>query len=284
LATNNFIPEIWCARLLGTLDKTHIYAARCNRDYEGEINALGDTVRINSIGDVSVSTYTKGTNHAAPEELDDAQQILQITEAKMFNFAVDDVDKAQANVGILDAGMERAGYALRDTVDTFLASLMTVATTANLIGSTNSPKADLGTLGQAYEYFVDLKTLLDEANVPSEGRWAIVPAWFEGLMLKDERFVSFGTSENRGTAANGVVARAAGFDIGMSNNVPNTAGTAYKIIAGHQMATSFAEQLRKMEAYRPELRFADAVKGLHLYGAKVVRPNALAVLTANRPA
>lgn len=284
MATNNFIPEIWAARLLDHLDTAHVYAALLNRDYEGEIRDKGDTVRIQMIGDVTISDYTKNTNHAAPDELTDAQLILQITESKMFNFAVDDIDRAQQNASTMDAGMQRAGYALNDTADTFAAALLAAGVaTANEIGSTASPKADLGTLGAVYDYMVDLKTLLDESNVPKEGRWCVVPAWVEGLLLKDERFVSFGTSENRGTAANGMIGRVAGFSVAMSNNCPNTAGSDYRIIAGHSMAASYAEQIRKVEAYRPELRFADAVKGLHLYGAKVTRPNALAVLHANRP-
>lgn len=283
MAVNNFIPEIWAARILGNLHKAMVYASLANRNYEGEILEKGDTVRIGSIGPVSVSDYTKGTDHAVPESLDDAALALQITQAKMINFAVDDVDKAQANVTFMDEAMREAGYALADVADQFVAALYAEAATANLIGTTASPKTDLGTAGKPYDYLVDLGTKLSEANVPRAGRWCVIPPWFHGLLVKDARFTSYGTEANRDVLVNAAIGRAAGFDLFESNNVPNTTATKYRILAGTKEAITYAEQIRKMEAFRPERRFADAVKGLHLYGAKVVRPAALAVLTANQP-
>jgi len=284
MSLNNFIPSIWSARLLANTNKNLVYGGPMvvNRDYEGEISAQGDTVRINGIGRVTVSTYTKGTDHSAPEELQDAATTLSITESKMYNFAIDDVDKAQGNIAVMDAAMGEAGYALANTTDQFIAALYTDA--ANLIGSTASPKTDLGTIGAVYDYLVDLGVLLDENDVPQDNRYAIVPPWVHGLLLKDERFVSFGTDPNKPTLLKGQIGEAAGFSIMKSNNVPNTTATKYRIMAGHPKAITFADQLVKTEAYRPQLRFADAVKGLHLYGARVVRPSYLAVLTANKPA
>jgi len=128
---------------------------------------------------------------------------------------------------------------------------------------------------------VDLGVLLDEKYIPAEGRWAIVPPWYHGLLLKDQRFVSFGTEQNLATLRNGRVGMAAGFTILKSPLVPNTSGAKYKILAGHSMAITLAEQIMNVEAYRPQLRFGDAVKGLMVYGAKVVRPMSLACLTAS---
>src|SRR5205085_7448189 len=121
----------------------------------------------------------------------------------------------------------------------------------------------------------------DVANAPSEGRFAIVPSWFEGAVSLDPRFIGEGGQNNNGVLLNGKIGRAAGFDLLMSNNVPNTTGAKYKIVAGVAGATTYAEQISQTEAYKPERRFGDAVKGLHLYGAKVVRPEELVVLTAN---
>jgi N4-gp56 family major capsid protein len=281
---NNFIPTIWVARILAHLQKSLVYGQGgiVNRDYEGEIRQAGDSVKINSIGDVTVKTYTKNTDIDSPETLVDSSQMLNITESKYFNFAVDDVDKAQANVSVMEEAMRRAGYKLKDTADQFLAALMHVAApAANLIGDDTTPKS-VTTAASAYEYLVDLGVLLDEANVPSEGRFVIVPSWFHGLMQKDDRFVKAGTMKTDDVLRNGQIGEAAGFSVLKSNNVPNTAGTKYKIVAGHDMATSYAEQIVKVEAYRKERGFNDGVKGLHVYGAKVVRPYALAVLTANK--
>lgn len=263
------------------LEKSHIYgsAAVVNRDYEGEIREKGDSVKIQSIGDVSIKDYTKNTNIDGPEELNDGSMMLNITEGKYFNFAVDDVDKVQMNVAVLAKALNRAGYNLRDRVDQFIAANHSLVPSANLLGSDGSPIIPTSTT--AYEKLVDMGVLLDNANVPSEERFAVVPSWFHALLLKDARFVSAGTAKTDEVLRNGKVGQAAGFDIYKSNNVPNTASTLYKVIAGHPMAYSFAEQIVKVEAYRPELRFSDAVKGLHVYGGKLVRPTCWAVGTFN---
>jgi hypothetical protein len=94
--------------------------------------------------------------------------------------------------------------------------------------------------------------------------------------------VKVGSRRSDAVLANGEVGDAAGFTILKSNNVPNTSGTKYKIIAGHSVATTYAEQIVDLHTYKPEKRFGDAVKGLHVYGAKVVQPNALAMLIADK--
>ena len=149
-----------------------------------------------------------------------------------------------------------------------------------MLGNDTTPMVP--TAETAYDMLVDLGTDLTEKNVPTQGRWVVVPAWFHGLLLKDKRFVGNGTDYNKALIEGGEVGVAAGFQVSLSNNVPNTTGTKYKIIAGTNRAASFAEQILKTEAYRPEKRFSDAVKGLHVYGAKVTQGKALSVLTANR--
>ena len=117
--------------------------------------------------------------------------------------------------------------------------------------------------------------------MPIEGRFVVVPAWFHGLLLKDERFISSGIAADV-TRRNAEVGEAAGFSILKSNNVPNTTGAKYRIFAGHAIATAYVEQIIDVQTYKPEKRFGDAVKGLHVYGAKVVRPDALACLIASK--
>jgi hypothetical protein len=272
-----FIPTVWAARLLTALEKSLVYgqANVCNRDYEGEIREAGNTVKIGSIGDVTIGNYTKDTDISAPETLTDSEQQLDIDQAKYFNFYVDSIDRAQQNTNVLDTAMQRSAWSLRDAADSFLAGTMDAAVpSGNKIGSVATPKVP--TKDDAYEYLVDLGVLLDEANTPLENRFVIVPAWFHGLLLKDERFVQAGTLRSDRALANGAVGEAAGFSILKSNNVPNTTATKYKIIAGHTIATSYVEQIVDLQTYQPEKRFGDAVKGLHVYGAKVVRPTALA--------
>ena len=282
MSVANFIPTLWSARLLAHLDKAHVYAALVNRDYEGEIKNYGDTVKVNQIGDVTIKNYVKGQDIDDPEELNGDQQELKIDQAKYFNFSIDDVDNAQTNPKLMDEAMQRAAYGMNDTTDGFLANLMAVGAinSGDNLGSDDVPLVP--TAETAYDMLVDLGTDLTEKNVPTMGRWVVVPAWFHGLLLKDKRFVGNGTDYNKALIEGGEVGVAAGFKVNLSNNVPNTTGTKYKIIAGTNAAASFAEQILKTEAYRPEKRFSDAVKGLHVYGAKVFQGKCLSVLTANR--
>lgn len=285
MAIDNFIPTLWAGTLLDFLKKSHVYASPgvISRDYEGTISGAGDSVKINTLGPVTVGNYTKNTNISDPETLDDAQQTLLIDKSKFFNFQVDDIDKAQQNPKVMEQAMQNAAYALRDTMDSIIAALYTDASATNAIGTDGSPTA-ISTAALGYETLVDLGVKLDEANVPTEGRFVVLPSWYRGRLLKDERFVSFGTDPNRMALMNGAIGEAAGFNIFVSNNVPYTSGspnTKYKIIAGHPSGWNLAEQIVMVEAYRPEKRFADAVKGLHVYGVKVTRPDCLAVLTAN---
>lgn len=280
--STNFISQVWSAALLTGLHKSLVLAQPgvVNTDYEGEITKQGDTVKINFIGDISVFDVDRGEDIPDPEPLKTALTSLVIDQAKGFNFAVDDVTKVQARADLIEKAMGQASHGVRDKADQHIASFHAYAAAANLIGDDTTPKVP--TADTAYEYLVDLGVLLDESDVPSDGRWAAVPPWFHGLLQKDKRFVGAGSLQSDAVLRNGKVGEAAGFDILKSNNIRHTTGTKYKIMAGHEIAISYADQIITVEKYRLEKRFSDAVKGLHVYGAKVIRPQALAVLTANR--
>lgn len=281
MSVKNFIPQLWSARLQQHLDKQHVYGNVVNRDYEGEIKAYGDTVKINQLGNITISDYTRNKDMADAEELTGVQKLLVIDQAKSFNFQIDDVDNAQTNPKLMDSAMQRASYALNDVTDKFIANMYTEVDSKNVIGSDDAPIVLDNKANTAYDILVDMSILLDEANVPMEGRFCIVPPWVHGLLRKDDRFVH-ATEMGDSILRNGLIGEAGGFAIYKSNNVPNADGSKYKIMGGHQMAISFAEQIVEVEAYRPEKRFADAVKGLHVYGAKVIQPTALVVTTANK--
>lgn len=279
MAVKNFIPEIWSARLLNSLDKAHVVTALVNRDFEGEIKQCGDKVRIASIGDIAIHDYSRNTDILDPEELNIGDQMLEITQQKYYNFQIDDVDRAQMRTNIMDSAMQKSGYALSDLADAWLANVLASGVSGgNLVGSDDSPEAI--DASKAYTALVQLKTILDKNNVPTQERWALVPPEFHNLLLQDERFVSSGSAKADEVLTNGLVGSAAGFSIYMSNNLPGGFGT-YKVIAGYAGAATYAEQVLETEAYRMEKRFADAVKGLHVYGAKVTRPEQLAMLTCS---
>lgn len=281
MALTTFIPELWKARLLNALDKAHVFAGLVDREYEGDIKKQGDTVHINTIGAVTIGTYTKDTDFTSgPETLTTTDNTLVINQAKYFNFAVDDIDTAQAAGDVMDKAMQRAAYGLADVADKYLADQLAAAITSangNQVGTT----AVALTKENVYENIVKMKTVLDKANVPTTGRWLVIPPEMVALILQDDRFVKTGGTMAEDSLANGWVARAVGFDIYESNNCNSVTAektTTYTITAGDEGACTYAEQISDTEAYRPEKRFADAVKGLHLYGAKVVDPKRLAGL------
>ena len=286
MAISDFIPAVWASRLLANLRKAQVYGQPgvINRDYEGDIAQMGDSVKINSIGAVTVGDYTKDTNMSAAQTLTSAQSVLTINKAKFFNFQVDRIDAAQQNPKIMDGAMAEAAYALRDAMDQDVAALYADAASGNLIGTTGSPKTDAATAGQPYVYLTQLRQKLAEANVPDDGqRFVIIPPWYETYLLQDSKFVAnAAAAPGENTILNGQIRQVLGMRVLVSNNVPYAAGPIkYRIVAGHPMAWSLAAQVNEVTAYNMELRFGSAVKGLMLYGCKVTRAAALAVLTIN---
>jgi hypothetical protein len=283
MSVDSFIPTVWAAGLLSGLHKNLVFAQPgvVNTDYEGEITKQGDRVKINFIGDIEVFDVERNEDIPDPQPLSTAATYLDIDQAKGFNFSVDDVDKVQAKGDVIEAAMGEASYGVRDKADSYIAGFHTEVAAANLIGDDTTPIV-ASDPEDAYDLIVDLGVKLTEANVPSGGRWVTVPPWYYGLLLKDKRFVGVGSLRSDEVLRNGEVGEAAGMKVMQSNNVRHTNGTKYKIMAGHPRAISYADQIVKVVAYSPEKKFADAVKGLHVYGAKAVRPNMLAVLTANK--
>lgn len=283
MTTDNIIPTLWAGSLLKHLNDVHVYGRVVNRDYEGDIREHGDSVKINSIGRVTISTYTLGSPISAPERLQDSALWLLIDQGEYFNFIIHDADKAQQKPKIMSEAMKEASWGIGDSIDVFLATLLQAGVAT--AGPDNTLTAvTLGTGAgddDAYETLVDLDTLLTVQNVPSGDRWAVIPPWVHGMLRKDPRFVSFGTEQNLAVARGKPIGRIANLMLHESNNVP-LSSTTYTIIAGYKGACTFAEQVASVEAFRPPDDFGDAVKGLYIYGGKVTRPYALASVDADQ--
>ncbi len=291
MAIDNFSPVLWANSILAHYQTRLVYVPCCNRDYEGQIRQMGDSVRINSIGDPTIFSVTKNSDITAAEALVGSAEALTISQHKGFNFQVDDVDKAQNNPQVMSEATKRAGYGLAKTADIYVAGVIQGSVAASNVLTPVSLGTGAGD-DDAYEMLVNLSVLLDQNDVPAGMRWAVVPPWVRGLLTKDVRFSSFGTPANLTTARNGFIGDVDGMSVYYSNNVNGTtAGTvatvggAYTILAGSTDAVTFADQIPAdggVEAYRPHLRFADAVKGHQLYGSLVTRPNSLASVVATQ--
>ncbi|MEU6858833.1 P22 coat protein - protein 5 domain protein [Glycomyces sp. NPDC046736] len=279
MSIDRFIPEIWSAVLLDALETRLVYAQPgvVNRDYEGEISEYGDTVRITSIGDPTVSDYEPNETSIVPEELTDAQRTMVIDQLKYFAFKVDDVDARQARGDVMSKAMRRAAYRVAQLADLYVANLYTGVVAANDLGTVSVTSGAL-----AYTQIRRLKLKLDEADIPEEGRYLTGPPWFFSLLLEESKFLDASASGSTEPLRNGRVGRVLGFELAQSNQCPNPTGDDYVIQAGTNEAISFATQISKTVAYQPEDSFSDAVKGLNVYGAKLVRPDHIAVLTASQ--
>lgn len=280
MAITNFIPEVWAAAIAESLKKSLVYGNVSNRDYEGDIAQKGDTVHITGVQDLTIGDYVKGTDITVEAATDRNAATLTIDQAKYFAFEADDVDKRQAAGDFVTAFSTQAAYQLADVADQYIAGVMAGAAANKLADvATTEPE-------KAYDTLVDLAVALDKSNTPTIGRWVVVTPEFYGLLRKDTRFVA-GSENANATLLNGQIGTAAGFAVLESNNAPAANSKTTKaaagdlgnvIIAGSPVATTFAEQINSVEAARKEKGFADVIKGLHLYGATVVRPDALAVV------
>lgn len=276
MAVNRFVPAIWSAVMLTALRKSLVYAALANTDYEGEIRGAGDTVKVTSVSRPTINSYTRNTD-ITYEELTDAERTLVIDQEKYFAFSVDDVDKRQAQGNFVSGAMSEAAYGLRDTLDQYVAGLYTQVNSANVVSTTSITTGAL-----AYSGLISLSLKLDEANVPTEGRWAVVPPWYHALLLNEDKFARADASGVAAASRTGMVGEAVGFTIYKSNNAPLITGDDYAVIAGTDRAATVATQITQTEAFRSELRFADRVRGLTVYGAKLMRPDGWAYLVASK--
>ena len=274
MAITNFIPTVWSENLYQELDKKYIGVANCNRDFEGEIREKGNTVRICGVGDVVVSDYTKNSNMDSPVSLSDTARDLKIDQAKYFNFQIDDIDRAQSSPKLMEVAMKNAASALANDADRYVYGLFGQA------GS--SIKCTDTTVENIIDLIIDARTKLFANNVsdPEDIVIEVTPD-IAGLIMKAKVTLS---TDNTAVMEAGCIGAIGGCKIFVSNNVKKMEGDngyEHKCLARTKRAIAFAEQLSEIDAYRPELRFADAVKGLHLYGAKVVYPKEMVLLDLN---
>ena len=267
MAIANFIPQVWSARLQENLHKALVFGSLCNRNYEGEIAQWGDTVHISALNDITVKPYDPATEIEDPEQLSGTDITLTIDHGAYYNFFINDADAAQARVDLMDAAMRNAAYRLAADAEAYIIS--TLRENAGVSLNRNLPTPNTNT---AYDLLLEIKASMDFNNVPRHDRKVVMPPIMESLLLMDNRFItaSSGTAES---LKEGAVARALGFDIYISNDLTN------EIIALIPDAVTFAHQITKVDAYRPEKGFSDGLKGLCLSGAKVLIPEAVCLCT-----
>lgn len=267
----NFVPKIWAKAIERELERKLVFAEDCNRQYEGDVKQMGDTVKILGVGKPTISKQ-KGGSIILPdaETVEDTSLEMQINTVAYFNFLVDDIDKRQAVGGLLDALNNEATQELAGEMDKDIAALAGTRDAKKVYSDYLAVNADnvLGTLDLALQ-------MLHENDVPADAKIvATVPPWF--LTHLRTAYTKLDT-DNSDLLKNGKVGRYNNILIKMSNNV-NSTTSGSNIMVRTEHAVAFANPLTHTEPYRPEKRFSDAVKGYVLYGTKIVRPKELMIL------
>ena len=289
--SGNFIPEIWSGKLIENFYDATVLAAIANTDYEGEIKNQGDTVNIRTIPNITIRDYVKGQNLVV-ENPDKPKLQLVIDKGEYFACVEDDIDRVQSDVKLMDMWSKDASEQMKIKIDQRVLTdiLPDIAATnkgatagavsgAFNLGTTGSPltvsKDGSGGTTSVTDLVVDMGTVLDEANCPEQNRFLIIPARMAGLIKKSELKDASLTGDSQSPLRNGRLGMIDRFTIYVSHNLKVTSSTKYSIIAGTKMGFTFASQMTEMETIRSETTFGDIIRGLQVYGYKVVKPEAL---------
>ena len=297
--TNSFfLPSIYSKKVLNFFRKASVVEAITNTDYAGEISAFGDSVKIIKEPVISVSDYTRGSDTTATK-LTDQELTLVVDSAKAFKFIVDDIETNMSHVNFKEVATSSAAYALRDSYDAAVIAAMFSGLSASSPDHTLGADASAATqtMGQhqggsnaidltgsdgtgtdPLDMMAFMAKLLDEQNVPEEGRWFVAPpSFYNELSQSGSKLMSVDFNAGQGSIRNGLVSsgKLRGFDMYKSNNVAATSTASGKVLAGHISSTATAQTIISTEVLRDPSSFGDIVRGLHVYGAKVLRPEAL---------
>ena len=294
--TNSFfLPKVYSKQVLNFFRKSSVAEAITNTDYAGEIAAYGDSVRIIKEPEITVYQYERGAD-VTKTALTDQEVTLVIDTANAFKFIVDDIETNMSHVNFRDVATSSAAYALRDAFDAGVIATMFAGVSASspnhILGSDSATDLAAGTfdgtgnldIGFAasehdpIDVLSRMARLLDEQNVPEEGRWFLAsPEFYEILVQSSSKLLSVDYNAGQGSIRNGLVSsgKLRGFDMYKTNNIAAASNAAGKCLAGHMSSTATAQTITSTEVIRDPDSFGDIVRGLHVYGAKVLRPDAL---------
>jgi len=294
-ANSFFLPSIYSRKVLNFFRKSSVVEAITNTDYAGEISAFGDSVKIIKEPVISVSDYTRATDTTVTR-LTDQELTLVVDSAKAFKFIVDDIETNMSHVNFKEVATSSAAYALRDSYDAAVIATMFSGVSSSspdhVLGTDNATDLAAGTFDgtgnldigfgtsehDPIDVMARMARLLDEQNVPEEGRWFVAgPDFYEVLGQASSKLLSVDFNAGQGSIRNGLVSsgKLRGFEMYKSNNIAATSNAAGKCLGGHISSTATAQTIISTETLRDPSSFGDIVRGLHVYGAKVLRPEAL---------
>ncbi|MDO9463780.1 MAG: hypothetical protein Q7J67_00525 [bacterium] len=262
----NCIPELWNVAIMTNLQKEHVFGKVCRCVIDAPITTLGQSVHIQGIGKINIGTYTGAD--LVMQGLSDSGMILKIDKADYFDFWVNDVDALQSNANLMGEATQEAAYEMKDVSDLVVYNELVAAAGLTAVVGTGATDV-ISIIGNIAECDLSLK----EALIPKKMRWLVIPFWAGTKLLLAGVYQAQDLKGN----INGFVTDVLGLDLYESANIAATVA-----IGGSYRAAAYAEQLTKTKAFEPEKNFGDALKGLHIYGTKVIRPNEIVVATWSR--
>ena len=294
-ANSFFLPSVYSKKVLNFFRKASVVEAITNTDYVGELTAYGDSVKIVTEPSITVYQYERGAD-VTQTKLTDAETTLVVDTANAFKFKVDDIEANMSHVNWREVASSSAAYALKDAFDEGVIAVMFAGVSASspnhILGSDNATDLAAGTydgtgnldIGFAasehdpLDVLSRMARLLDEQSIPEEGRWFLAgPDFYEVLASTSSKLLSVDYNAGQGSIRNGLVSsgKLRGFNMYKTNNIASTSNAAGKCIAGHMSACATAQTITSTEVIRDPDSFGDIVRGLHVYGAKVLRDDAL---------
>ena len=292
--TNSFfLPSIYSKKVLNFFRKASVVEAITNTDYAGEISAYGDSVKIIKEPTITVYDYTRGSDTTSTK-LTDQEITLVVDSAKAFKFIVDDIETNMSHVNFKEVASSSAAYSLKDSYDAAVLSTMFSGVSASgpdhVIGADaaagsagvgeTTASVDLGVASEVdpLDLMARMARLLDDQSVPEENRWFVAsPDFYEELSQSGSKLLSVDFNAGQGSIRNGLVSsgKLRGFDMYKSNNIPSVSTATGQCLGGHMSSTATANTILSTEVIRDPSSFGDIVRGLHVYGAKVLRDDAM---------
>lgn len=309
--SGTFIPEIWSGKLIEKFYASTVLAAISNTDYEGEIRNQGDKVHIRTKPTITIRDYLVGGQLAVDRP---ASNIVDLTidKGKYFNEILDDVMEVQSDINLMGIWSDDAAQQMKIVIDSDVLlgmlgqahaknrGLTAGVITGNInLGVTGTPvpvvanQANPPVAGQAtiLQIILRLGQALDEQNIPEQGRWIVMPTWAATLIKASELRQAYLSGDDTSILRNGRLGMIDRFTLYVSNLMPKGAITGppalaageWAIYAGHAHGLTFASQVSKVETLRSEFTFGTLLRGLQVYGYKVIDAIAIAEAIVTEP-
>ena len=293
LPSGNFTPEIFSQKVLKFFRRASVAEDITNTDYAGEIENFGDTVRIIKEPTITVSSYARGSV-VNPQDLADDQITMVVDQANAFAFKIDDIEERQSHVNFEALATSSGAYSLKRKYDANILQNMAdnAGNTGTSVGTAASPIDITGSGNEdaAVNLLMTMARILDDQTVPEENRWFVAPPiFYENAFKAGAKFAEVQvTGDGTTPLRNGLVmaGNIAGFNCYKSTAL-NNSGTDvvtinsqdttndFVVLAGHMSSTATASHIAKTEVVRSTETFSDIVRGLHVFGRKVIRPEAI---------